>query len=963
MSFKATFLSLLLALFFVPSLPGATTGDKTTSADRGSLTGSVKDTAGAALQGARILIDPSATIAVSGAQGDFTVPSLKPGTYTVTISYVGFANSVSTIVVTAGKATPLDVTLNVSSTNQQVVVDANLEGDALELNEQRVSENILNVMSAATIMSLPNANVGDALGRLPGVTLQRNEGQAQYVQIRGTEPRLSNTTIDGVIVPGPDPQVRQVDLEVVPADLVGALEINKTLSANQNGDAIGGSVDLRVKQASGDQPTLSIQSTGGYTPIDTGQTEFLDTGTVGKRFGTDKRWGAILSYSYDLNDLGTDDVEPSPDLDSNGNPTFDDANVQEYFYNQSRWGFAGSLDYKLNEGSDLYAHGLISNYKDYGQKYTYDIGAGSNGPGSGGSGHYSTSVRRPNYQIALLTTGGNHIFNHSFLKYEIAAARSRFGAAAGNPGADFAPAPNSPLANLNTCEYTPAATTSIYRPQYTGCTTPAASVYDPSQYQLTDVNLTSGQSVQLNLQASGDMGINYHLGSHSSTLQFGAQIRNEHKGQFAFSPTYDCNAPTANCGPNATPPMTQFTTSFTNPSFYGGSYHMGPVTNFESITNWLAANPGALPLDEAATHLGSDAGNYNLQERVTSGYIMNTLDLTSRLHLQTGLRIEATQTSDTGYLVVNDANGNYISTTAQKGSGSYINPLPSVQLRYSFDQNSDIRAVYGRGISRPDPYQLVPYETLDESSNPNAVGIGNPALVAEHANDFDVLYERYLPSLGMVEAGYFYKQITLPIFLQEKRVPNPFPNGTSTLADLQQEVNGDHAWVQGVELAYQQHLTYLPGVLQGARIDANLTYTGSKNYNIAGRSDSPQLVGQAPVSWNVGPAYATKRSQVTMGISHNGANIYAYQYQNTGLYAVGGGVKGPFGDNYFYSHTQVDAQATYYVGKGFTVIAAGQNMNNAVFGFYNGSITHMTQREYYKPMYSGGIRWEPHRKD
>ena len=97
---------------------------------------------------------------------------------------------------------------------------------------------------------------------------------------------------------------------------------------------------------------------------------------------------------------------------------------------------------------------------------------------------------------------------------------------------------------------------------------------------------------------------------------------------------------------------------------------------------------------------------------------MNTLDLSSRLHLQTGLRIEATNTSDTGYLVVNDANGNYVSTTPQNGSGSYINPLPSVQLRYTFDGNADIRAVYGRGISRPDPYQLVPYITEDQSTTP-----------------------------------------------------------------------------------------------------------------------------------------------------------------------------------------------------------------------------------------------------
>jgi TonB-dependent receptor len=387
---------------------------------------------------------------------------------------------------------------------------------------------------------------------------------------------------------------------------------------------------------------------------------------------------------------------------------------------------------------------------------------------------------------------------------------------------------------------------------------------------------------------------------------------------------------------------------------------MGPITSFGLITAWLAANPGAMPLDEGATHLNSDPGNYNLQERVTAGYVMNTLDLSSKLHLQTGLRIEATDTSNTGYLVQDDANGNYLSTTPQSGGDSYINPMASVQLRYNIDQNSDMRAVYGRGISRPDPYQIVPYETLDITATPNAVNIGNPALVAEHANDYDLLYEKFLPSVGMLEAGYFYKQITLPIYTQERRITNPFPNGTTTLADLTQEVNGDHAWVQGFELAYQQHLTFLPGVLEGARIDANFTYTDSKNYNLTGRTDSPQLVGQAPYSWNINPAYATKRALVTMGISHNSANIYAYQYQGTGLYAVGGGIQGPLGDNYFFSHTQIDAQASYEIGRGFTVIASGENMNNEVFGFYNGSPQYMTQREYYKPMYSGGIRWTSH---
>ena len=109
------------------------------------------------------------------------------------------------------------------------------------------------------------------------------------------------------------------------------------------------------------------------------------------------------------------------------------------------------------------------------------------------------------------------------------------------------------------------------------------------------------------------------------------------------------------------------------------------------------------------------------------------------------------------------------------GGGSYISPLPSVQLRYNIDQNSDLRAVFGMGISRPDPYDLVPYETLDETSTPNSESIGNPALVAEHAEDFDLLYEKFLPSVGMIEAGYFYKHLTKPLFQTQKTDTQPVP--------------------------------------------------------------------------------------------------------------------------------------------------------------------------------------------
>jgi TonB-dependent receptor len=318
---------------------GAATGS-------GSISGTVKDPSGAVLPGSQIVLEPGSTTTAANAQGNFVLQNLKPGSYTVTISAVGFATSVSTVVVNAGAGAVVNATLKLSSNSEQVIVNGGLEGDVAAINEQRTSENILNVMTAETIQNLPNQSVATVLGRMPGVTVQINEGEAQYVQIRGTEPRLSNTTIDGVSVPGPDPQVRQVDLWVIPGDLVGAIDINKTLSANQDGDAIGGSVNLHMRQATSNRPTLDIESLGGFNPIDTGQPWFRDDATIGKRFGAHQRFGAIFSFSYDLNDLGTDDVEPLPDVNPDGSnaPYFDTIALNEYFYNHTRYGFGGSMD-------------------------------------------------------------------------------------------------------------------------------------------------------------------------------------------------------------------------------------------------------------------------------------------------------------------------------------------------------------------------------------------------------------------------------------------------------------------------------------------------------------------------------------------------------------------------------------------------------------------------------------------
>jgi hypothetical protein len=184
---------------------------------------------------------------------------------------------------------------------------------------------------------------------------------------------------------------------------------------------------------------------------------------------------------------------------------------------------------------------------------------------------------------------------------------------------------------------------------------------------------------------------------------------------------------------------------------------------------------------------------------------------------------------------------------------------------------------------------------------------------------------------------------------------------------VSQPINGDSAQVYGFEIAYLQHLTFLPGALAGIGMSANYGYTHSSTTGVPLRTDTPPLQRQAPNSWNISPTYDRWRISARLGISHNDANIFSYAYQNlsadptspTGVSPspVPLGIKGPGGDTYLYGHTQVDAQASFQLYRGLQFIFAGLNLTNEVFGFYNGSGIYAIQREYYKTSYMFGLRY------
>jgi TonB-dependent receptor len=923
---------------------------------KGRITGRVMDVTGGVLRGAQVSLGHGGVNVnvVTDVQGQYLINDLEPGSYTLTVTYVGFSAYTRTVQVEAGKSVNANATLQVQSQGLSVLVTASRpSAEAEAINEERTANNIVQILPANVIRSLPNANMADALGRLPGVTLERDEGEGKYVQVRGTEPRLTNTTIDGMNVPSPESGVRQIKFDAIPADVVESVQINKTLQANMDGDGIGGSVNLVTKTA-GERPTISFSEMAGYTPIIGGRGLTETSGTFGKRFGAQKKFGFIVGGSYDWNGRGIDDIEPVPDIAtlSNGSTQryFESLDVREYLYYRSRWGIAGSADYKLGQGSDVYVRWLYSDFKNYGDRTVYSVNdnttgiqlLGGNGCPTDSSGNtvqpctgtpsFNTSIRRPDINIGNLELGGTHVLATTWYTWNVAVGR------ASDTNVSPGQANFSSTLSTSSCQYLPGQTSNVYLPQWSASC--FSEAYNGDNYTLDHITTDHGHTAQVNLEADAAMAKRYHLGSYPSIFEFGGKFRSAHKFDDTYSDRLD---------PNIDIPLSKFPSRFSNDNYYSGAYKTGPNPGYQDVIAFANANPGDFT---KSSSLGIDPANFDLVEKVSAGYAMNTIDFAHAIRLVTGVRFEGTNLKTISF-------DNQTNTLSDKANGSYVSVLPSASIRFSLRPNTFLRLVYARAVSRPDPQDIAQSVTFTTTGSPgslkNTASLGNPNLKAEMADNIDVLFEHYLNPFGMISAGYFYKNLTDPIvtttFVLNNFQPSPVaPAGTYTVT---QPVNSGSAWLSGFEASYIQHLSFLPGGLRGLGVSANYEYTASRANGLVGRSDHPRLLRDAPNTWNISPTYDLGRYSVRVGLSYNQANIYSYNVQD----GTPGGICGPFGDIYFYSHLQVDAQGSIRMGHGLSFTAYGLNLTNEVFGFYQGSPDYMIQREYYKPSVAFGIRW------
>ena len=680
-----------------------------------TVSGVVADVSGNILPYATVSVETFNQGTNTNAEGLFTL-ALSEGEYTLLVSYVGYQNQ--EVPIRVGNE-PLRLTINLQEDAAQlddVVVYGQLtRGQAKALNIQKLSPNIVNVVDVEQFSRYPDVSAAETVQRLPGISITRDQGEGEFVQIRGVPEQFNSLTINGQRMPSMEPDAgRAVGLDLVQSYLIQTITVSKALTPDMEADAIGGMIDFKLREANREE---ELELYAGYG-LNQQQSEYENFGRdilsfygVGGKRLLDDKLGVLLAGSYFNTDRGSlFNSRRFADIEAD---VLNRRRTTDYDVNRERYGLVGNVDYRLNSTNKWT---LTTNYNRYVDdeirlqaRYTWDNEREER----------RTRNRIEDQELLFTMLRGEHQFDRIKLDYS----------ASYSIGEENLP----DRTEWRYRRTVPALSQLDRAKQATLSADTRFNLDEPLTFNRVEFEPRfteeSNTTAALNLEfpVAPDNFSSFKVGAKYRALE-----RSFRDGGFRPEPRDGVDLPTVPDGQFPFPGL-----RFTDAAFAD--------LGFDLL-------PGDLNLEE-------DLDGYSAAEQVLAGYLMNTTHWTDKLTSVVGVRVENTQTD-------------YSRTDNDlRGEGSYTNVLPSAHLTYRFTERSQLRAAYSSALSRPNYTALVPFETIGEDE----INRGNEDLEAITATNLDLMYERYTSNVGFFSIGLFTKFIRNQIISEQVGTEDGLP--------------------------------------------------------------------------------------------------------------------------------------------------------------------------------------------
>lgn len=916
----------------------------TVDADRGSVTGRVFDAVtGASLRGAVVRVVGGSGQAYTAADGRFQIVT-APGDVALRVEYVGLDPMLVTVLVPKGGHVATDIGMtNGAFQVSDVVVRAAASGQALAINQQKTASGIVNIVSEEDFGQMPDGNLGAALQRLPGLSVDMDQdGSAAGINIRGVEGDYNSFQIDGNRMPTSGGG-RGFDTRQLAAGGITRIEVIKAPTPDRDGDAIGGIINVVTRSAfqrSGRE--FVVEAGGVYSDLpekwghqfDAKYSDIFSIGGGDRNLGVSVALGSYKTNRYSLNrDMDWVQVTPA----NNPSLGLDRYDHPVWFMESSHWEYNtrvtdtntinAAFDFRTDEFNSFYLRTMYSEAERHGIAYETDIDIdtrfqdavggrktyaeltpdhGRGTPGASGSrgsrGWIGTEDERKN-ELYSINFGGRHERPNSVLTYDLFYSKNRQNVVSDNE-LSFLMEPDDPWLVFE-YDIIDVSRGEVVINQLGG---------DPSDLsKVTEGELILNTSVKVEevFSARADWERTFDVGDNVFTFKTGAKFNRS-------APRFDRVANVYSM--DEAFPYAQVVRPNDEVLMGGRKYFDVIPANGVALLN---SQPGLFEFEAEDSLEDSNFADYDATEDTAAAYVMGTL----RTGIHTilgGVRYEQVDWKNTNYQV------SYLDEVASlvevESGDSYSHWLPSLHFRHELGSNLILRESYNRSYGRPRLGELTEGRFVNEDGD---ITDGNPQLQPAVADNYDAQLEYYTDSGGLYSIGVFYKDIKDFSYIQTYNFNQLDENGIPIFdpeGDFEYEAprNGSSAKNYGVELIARQRFGFLPGALRGLSAGMSATFADSEA-TYPNRDDDRDL----PL-----PGFSKFMFTASLEWAWRGFEIRGdYRYRDAYIEGLGDSIET---DEFYDAEQNVDVEASYSFANGVRLYATGTNLTDEAQLSYSG---------------------------